>query len=268
MAISGSRPYPHEALEAARSELAALTGPVSAPTNLKPIAVQLGVTALKRAPLTVTAMLIRSADSYVVLVNRDKTPGEQRFGLAHEIGHLLLNKVDHHISTRHRAPSFRGTHDEIEAACDQLAAEMLMPRTEVIQTAEAFGWQFGAIPAISNHFLVGLESAAARMIQFSPLYHSIVTWRRGALNQLELLHDPRSNLETPQVVGFDSRMSIIDIPSACQAYTQEGTFRGLVPFEVLVDPFAPPVSRYFETESRGFGSGPNRLVRSLANLRN
>lgn len=256
------------ALSEARSRLAGLMEDASVPTNLKPIARQLGVMGLRRSDLDVAAMLIPHASGYLAVVNRNNSRGLQRFALAHEIGHLLLNAVDDRLGTRHRAPSLRGSHDEVEVACDQLATDMLMPREPVMKIGGARWWRLDAVLAIRDEFIVGIEKAAARMIELSPLRHAMVTWRRGVRNEPDLVREPLSNVDHPRVLGLDRTASIIDIPSACKAYTQDGTFRGSMPFTVLWTQTVPSQALSLPTESRGFGVGEHRHVRSLAYLGN
>ena len=173
--ISGKGSSLATALSNARSRLEGLMDEASVPTNLKPIAKQLGVMGLRRSDLGVAAMLVPHASGYFAVVNRNNSLGLQRFALAHEIGHLLLNAADDRLGVRHRASSLKGSHDEVEDACNLLAAEMLMPRAALINHAEAQGWNFGAVERISSDFFVDIEHAAERMMEFSPQQSAMVT---------------------------------------------------------------------------------------------
>ena len=234
--------------------------------NLRPLAKSLGVVALKRAPLQVAGMLTPSPDGYIVVVSSTLSPGDQRFVLAHEIGHLLLHNADDRIPLRHRASALRGSHDEVEQACNALADHMLMPEEQVVPIAHALGWSLEAVLQIASTCLVGIDHAANRLIALSPHHQSMIVWSRGDNDRPQPVRDPISKPGAIRVLGFRNDLSVIDIGSACRAFTQEGVFSGTVPMLVVRPESERPEEVMPYTQSVGSMSNERRIVHTLATI--
>ncbi|MFF9214260.1 MULTISPECIES: helix-turn-helix domain-containing protein [unclassified Streptomyces] len=78
-----------------------------------------------------------TGDFRLVLVGRTDAWTRQRFTLAHELGHILAGDATEQPLTEHVVPSVDQGRAEIRA--NAFAAELLMPRAEVAQSAAGLG---------------------------------------------------------------------------------------------------------------------------------
>ncbi len=94
----------------------------------------------------ISGFLLRRGRDCIVGVNADDSPARQRFTIAHELGHFLLNPsrpdgfhVDRVFEVKFRdTKSAKGT-DPDERDANAFAAEILMPRHFLAQDIEAAG---------------------------------------------------------------------------------------------------------------------------------
>ena len=142
------------------------------PVDLVSIAREWGVVAIERRQIASGAMLLPLGDGYKVILKSADTPMEltrQRFSFAHELGHLLLMSVGlgakGDITTKHRA---LGVKDEEERLCDQIAAEILMPRVWFIRDADRLGWGLGSVRFLANLYKTSIPATARRMVGLIP----------------------------------------------------------------------------------------------------
>lgn len=104
----------------------------------------------------------------IVLNTRNASAGRVNFSLAHEIAHSLLDPAP--SGTRYfraRTDYYDGsvaTH-KIERACDEIAAELLMPGPWFREAISRRGLCAQAVPVIAGDFGVSLEAAAARIVE-------------------------------------------------------------------------------------------------------
>ncbi len=86
----------------------------------------------------VSGLLVRQEGRVIIGVNESHAPARQRFTIAHELGHFVLHEgrplvVDRaRINLRDSRSSLATDLEEIEA--NSFAAELLMPRTQVLRT--------------------------------------------------------------------------------------------------------------------------------------
>jgi Zn-dependent peptidase ImmA (M78 family) len=71
-----------------------------------------------------------------ILIDQDSPPKRQRFTLAHEVMHVLIQQDDDLLSDLHEAYAGQELEKELEALCNLGAAEMLLP-TKTVDTALA-----------------------------------------------------------------------------------------------------------------------------------
>jgi Zn-dependent peptidase ImmA (M78 family) len=104
----------------------------------------------------------------IVLNTRSASTGRMNFSLAHEIAHSLLapapNGARHY---RARPDYYDGSvaTRKLERACDEIAAELLMPGAWFREAISRRGLCAQAVPAIAGDFGVSLEAAAARIVE-------------------------------------------------------------------------------------------------------
>ena len=87
---------------------------------------------------SISGMLSRRDEKWVISVNKDHSKNRQRFTLAHELAHYVLHKSNRESFTD--TVFFRGTSvNNIEYAANEFAARLLMPEDkmrQVIQSGE------------------------------------------------------------------------------------------------------------------------------------
>ena len=134
-------------LQAARSaaeKLAAAT--TKPPVNVERLAGQLGVPIhLDKLGPTTSGLLVTKGTLAAIFVNSAEPPERQRFTIAHELGHHILQhyaKPGEHVHTdarglvMQRGPRAAAGIDPVEVAANQFAASLLMP-THLLRPAVA-----------------------------------------------------------------------------------------------------------------------------------
>jgi len=89
---------------------------------------------------SVSGLLYRDGDQVVIGVNSAHVDRRRRFTVAHEIGHLVLHKgrplVLDHVRVNFRDANSSTASDWEEIQANAFAAEILMPREQVIAAAK------------------------------------------------------------------------------------------------------------------------------------
>ena len=120
-----------DAVRHVASEL--LRGVECPPTNLVELGKRIGVHEILYERLPGSGELHRVKHGYRIVCSSDETPARQRFTVAHEFGHVILERTG-------RNPPRKGP--TVERVCDMLATELLMP-TAVFQRL---------LPGTTDHF--------------------------------------------------------------------------------------------------------------------
>ncbi|WP_446044649.1 ImmA/IrrE family metallo-endopeptidase [Streptomyces olivaceus] len=102
-----------------------------------------------------------TGDFRLVLVGRTDAWTRQRFTLAHELGHILAGDATEHPLTEHVVPSVDQGRAEIRA--NAFAAELLMPRAEVLESAAAGTMSREALLSLSWEYQVSPSAMATRL---------------------------------------------------------------------------------------------------------
>lgn len=251
---------------AARLAIASLSdGPF--PVDVKRIAVEHGIATIEEDDLgRLDAFLIptKNEDAYIAVVNSRHSRTRRRFSLAHEIGHVLL--AEQETEAQFRRPSCDATARPVERACNQLAAEMLMPAKPFRRNAEAHDWRIEGGVALSQLFDTSLESTFRRYVELANGAIVLIKWALNSSNNPIHIVPPIASKNSVRIVGFDRRYDILRFPSLHQAYTQNGIWRGDVGFEILPRGYSFPVVRSYPTESMGYNQGGRRQVFSLVRI--
>ncbi len=151
------------------------------PVDVFGLAAELGVRVIERQPIASDAMLIHRSGEYKIVVNDNGDPKyatRQRFSIAHELGHLLLQQsgLEERSSseTKHR-DSFSRNHEE--RLCDQIAAEILMPKDIFIKDGDKFGWSLDSLTHMSKSYQTSIPATARRMIDLNQETTLLAIWR-------------------------------------------------------------------------------------------
>ena len=126
-------------------------------------------------PISSAGMLIPSRRGYKVILNESHSITRQRFSLAHELGHLLLQKLQLSGS----APKNRdnGQSDDEERLCDQIAAEILMPRIAFYEDGWMEGWSLKSLRTLAGTYDTSLPATAVRMVDLMPEEALMGVWK-------------------------------------------------------------------------------------------
>ena len=143
--------------------------------NLETLAKKWGVNSIEEREIESDAMLLPSKNGYSIVLKKSERPGlsvRQRFSLAHELGHLLLLKSQAPAASgvvgtasKHRDPGYS---DEEERLCDQIAAEILMPRMAFQEDGWMEGWSLRSSITLHRKYNTSIRATTRRMIDLMP----------------------------------------------------------------------------------------------------
>ena len=146
--------------------------------DLLELAKKWSVTKVEERPIESDAMLMPNGSGYSIILKKVSQPGQlrrQRFSLAHELGHLLLQESE---KTR-KALKYRGHgySDEEERLCDQIAAEILMPRMAFYEDGWMEGWSLKSLRTLAGTYDTSLPATAVRMVDLMPEEALMGVWK-------------------------------------------------------------------------------------------
>ncbi len=145
------------------------------PIDVNAVASCLGVKQVMVRELDVPGLLYQlDQDSAVIVVNNANPLTRQRYSCAHEIVHMLLSPSQK-VRLSHRSPV--QAHKALERACEELAAEILMPQEVFTEYASRMGWAASSIQPLSNVFQTSMEATARRYVEVISEPCVMVMWR-------------------------------------------------------------------------------------------
>lgn len=228
--------------------LEALGGPV----DLETLARNWGVISIERHPISSAGMLIPSRRGYKVILNESHSRSRQRFSLAHELGHLLLQK----LQLSGTAPKNRdsGHSDEEEKLCDQIAAEILMPRMVFYEDGWMEDWSLRGLRSLSDKYETSHEATAIRMVDLMPEEALMGVWKLSQVEgklSLGWSHRGNTSYGVPSTkILAKERLELIG-----RAWNSSQVETGVAPVKLgRRNPVDVPA------EAMGWGRGENRKV--------
>ncbi len=148
------------------------------PLDLEALAKRWGVKSIEERDIESDAMLLPSGSGYSIVLKKasqENLVRRQRFSLAHELGHLLLQKSEKSgASLKYRG---HGYSDEEERICDQIAAEILMPRMAFYEDGWLEGWSLKSLRTLANTYDTSLPATAVRMVDLMPEEALMGVWK-------------------------------------------------------------------------------------------
>ena len=146
--------------------------------DLKRLAFGWGVASITERDIYSEAMLIPTEGNYEIILKKATQTSQmrrQRFSLAHELGHLLLQKSEKSGATlKYRG---HGYSDEEERLCDQISAEILMPRMAFYEDGWMEGWSLKSLRTLSGKYDTSLPATAVRMVDLMPEEALMGVWK-------------------------------------------------------------------------------------------
>jgi Zn-dependent peptidase ImmA (M78 family) len=147
------------------------------------------------------ARLARSSKLNFIRVNSQiRELGRRRFAVAHELGHLLLQKGSQFAlcTDKDLIPFYTNSPDELEASV--FAAALLMPRSIFEPLCRTAKPSLKHVAQLAQQFQVTITAAATRYIQFCPYRCCLVASADGRIRYHRKTNDfgyfiaPRENL--------------------------------------------------------------------------
>src|SRR5258708_4143381 len=116
------------------------------PTDLDRVCEKLGVSVRDSDELIGSGALVKDGEAFQILCASDLSPERRRFTIAHELGHLVIERSSGGIVRQSK---------ELECLCDIFAAELLMPRPAFVHAVDR-GVRLRNLPALARAFGVSL----------------------------------------------------------------------------------------------------------------
>ncbi|WP_036199714.1 ImmA/IrrE family metallo-endopeptidase [Meiothermus ruber] len=104
-----------------------------------------------------------------ILIDQDSPPKRQRFTLAHEVMHILIQQDDDLLSELHEAYAGQELEKELEALCNLGAAEMLLPGQAVEAAIAQKGQTPRLIPELAELHQVSEEVVIIALAERGPV---------------------------------------------------------------------------------------------------
>ena len=186
--------------------------------DLKALARRWGITSIEERDIESEAMLLPNKDGYSIVLKKVNSAGQlarQRFSLAHELGHLLLQKSEPRgsvgVPMKHRD---HGHSNEEERLCDQIAAEILMPRLTFEEDGWMEGWSVRNVRLLASKYNTSVTATARRMIDLMPDEAIMGVWKVSGEDgkaELQWSHAGKTSYAIPatQIVA-EERLELIN----------------------------------------------------------
>ncbi|MCH8910111.1 MAG: ImmA/IrrE family metallo-endopeptidase [Chloroflexi bacterium] len=139
--------------------------------DLADLARQLYVKHIRPNNTVPDAATSRIRDGYAVYFNPSKPGVRQRFSLAHELAHIL---VQPDLTGADRLEKEDPEERRLENLCDQVATSLLMPAKAVRTRLKISGRSPNSVINLAKHFNVSKQAMALRIVSLAPNPYAIV----------------------------------------------------------------------------------------------
>ena len=181
--------------------------------DLSVLAQSWGVSSIEELDIDLDAMLVPHDDSYIVVLKKVEQPFQfrrQKFSFAHELGHLLLQRSQNAgVAMKYRG---HGYSNEEERLCDQLAAEILMPRMAFYEDGWMEGWSLKSLRALAGTYDTSIPATAVRMVDLMPEEALMGVWKVSEEGKptLQWPHSGKTTyaIPSPSIVA-DERLELV-----------------------------------------------------------
>ena len=151
--------------------------------DLKQLAERLGVVSVEESAIASDAMLLPVGGGFKIVLKAASTPGavvRQRFSFAHELGHLLLC-LSGYTNDLHSDAKYRNSDKQSkeERLCDQIAAEILMPRSLFTQDLARRGAGLASLSGLARAYETSILATAKRIVDLTPETVIMGVWRQA-----------------------------------------------------------------------------------------
>lgn len=143
-----------------------------APVYIEKVCNRLGIEVIyEELENDISGFLYKKPQQNTIVVNRDHYSNRQRFTIAHELGHLILNHIGDLFVDREGRFMFRDANsqsgiDKQEREANRFAAEILMPEEFVIKALDKLDTEIledEDIKKLADSFGVSAQAMAIRL---------------------------------------------------------------------------------------------------------
>ncbi len=167
-----------------------------------------GITSVETGKINAEAMLLSDStrSGYKIILKdygRETLSSRQRFSFAHELAHLLLRKSGISMAagptSKHRHVSSSNPEERL---CDQIAAEILMPRADFQNTGNSEGWTLKSLGRLAAKYETSMEATARRMVDLMPEPSILGVWNSSETDtpNLKWAHSQTPSFRLPRRV--------------------------------------------------------------------
>lgn len=173
------------------------------PVDIDGIFQHFGIPTPKFAPLPDQQGLLFNAESGIIIINSEDPATRQKFSKAHELVELLFAELPQGLSLGggwflHRPGGFKEKMKE--TLCNQTAADLLMPPSEIQTRIQLYGSNFDSGRLIATDFEVSLSAALVQIARLSSDSCAVILWQmKNKPSELKKQPD-RAQLK---LTGFD-----------------------------------------------------------------
>lgn len=186
--------------------------------SLHSLVCRLGIEKVLSEPLPFDGGIYEIEGKRIIKINSLAPSIRQTFTLAHELGHLILER------------SLKGTSsctddNDLEQACNSVAAELLMPAEQTKKFAHELGRQSPEkLGPIARHFGVSLQTAAQRLYHLELWKFGTGMWKCEPIARQKWFVGSRPwKTDTPALSAFDLALES-SVPVHTTEYISKGTY--------------------------------------------
>ena len=184
------------------------------PVRVEALAKRWGVISIEHHPISSAGMLLPGRRGYKIILNENQSKTRQKFSLAHELGHLLLQKCGMSGSiTSAKYRSSDGGNLAEEQLCDQIAAEILMPRMAFYEDGWMEGWSLRSLRSLAVKYDTSVPATAMRMIDLMPEEALMGVWKvsgnDGESAKLQWAHAGKTAYRVPSGSVSSKRLALV-----------------------------------------------------------
>ncbi len=165
-------------------------------------------------------MLSPDKGGYSIILKKSERLGlsvRQRFSLAHELGHLLLQKYQAlrppRSANAQREYRGHGHSDDEERLCDKIAAEILMPLLAFQEDGWMEGWSVRNVRLLASKYNTSVPATAMRMIDLMPDEALMGVWKvsgnDGESAKLQWAHAGKTAYRVPSGSISSKRLALV-----------------------------------------------------------
>jgi Zn-dependent peptidase ImmA (M78 family) len=228
------------------------------PVDLVRLAKLQGITSIRHRKMKSTLGMVKEGnDGSLTMLLNSRQPLRERFTMAHEIAHTIVDKMGDKPATvvlAARTPR-RGT--ALERLCDQIAAELLMPYDMFRRSMDGEGVSLDTVERLAKVYEASLQSTALRLGELSDEEAQVVCWEREEKLGLRVRWKSGAPLLTAKGATAYRSLSNEESPIA-RAYASKQRETG------HETPWPDQPWCVYRCEAKGFLRGSARFVLSVA----